>query len=249
MQKLLEGRTAFVTGSGSGIGRETAIALAEEGAKIAVADLNAEAAAETVSLITKAGGEAFAIKLDVTVKEAVDQAVDAVVKRWGQLDIAFNNAGISIEGIGCAWDDIAANDKTMNINYRGVLLCMSAELRHMAAAGSGAIINTSSIAGISSSGGTGYAASKHAVIGLTRTAAKTFAGRNVRVNAVCPGVIETPLTTELLAQYGKEMAAMQPMPRFGNARDIANAVVFLASDRASFITGHPLVIDGGHMVL
>jgi len=249
MPKLLEGRIAFVTGSGSGIGRETAIALAEEGARLVVADLNGPAAAETVALITNADGEAYAVTLDVTNKEAVDEAVDGIVQRWGRIDIAFNNAGISIEGFGTAWDDIVANDKTMNINYRGVLLCMSAELRHMAAAGSGSIINTSSIAGISSSGGTGYVASKHAVIGLTRTAAKTFASRNVRVNAVCPGVIETPLTTSLLAEFGQQMAAMQPLPRFGTARDIANAVVFLASDKASFITGHPLVVDGGHMVL
>lgn len=249
MKRLLEGRVAFVTGGGSGIGRETAIALAEEGAMVAVTDINEASAQETASAITGQGGEAYGAALDVTDKAAVDACVDGIVARWGRLDIGFNNAGISVEDYNVAWDDLARIDKTMDINYRGVLLCMSAELRHMVKAGSGAIINTSSIAGVSGAGGTGYCASKHAVIGLTRTAAWRHAAQGVRVNAVCPGVIETPLTKPLIdhPEAGQMLAAMQPMPRFGTARDIADAVVFLASDKASFITGHPLVVDGGHM--
>lgn len=249
MSGLLTGKVAFVTGGGSGIGRETALALAEEGARVAVVDLNAEGAEQTANLITKAGGEAWAGPLDVTDEAAVNACVDAIVARWGKLDIAFNNAGVSLETFSSPWDDLAQIDKTMNVNYRGVLLCMSAELRHMAAAKAGAIVNTASIAGLSANGGTGYVASKHAVIGLTRTAAVRYATQGVRVNAVCPGVIETNMTRDYLdnPQARQKLAALSPMGRFGHPRDIANAVVFLSSDKAGFITGHPLVVDGGHL--
>ncbi len=245
MAGLLEGRVAFVTGGAGGIGRATALALAAEGAKVAVVDLNEAGAAETASMI----GEAWSGKLDVTDKAAVDACVDGIVARWGGLDIAFNNAGVSLEDYGVDWDDLARIDKTMDINFRGVLLCMAAELRHMAAAGRGAIVNTSSIAGVSGAGGTGYCASKHAVIGLTRTAAWRYATQGVRVNAVCPGVIETNMTKPFLdmPEARKMLEGMQPMPRLGRPEDIADAVVFLVSDKASFITGHPLVVDGGHM--
>jgi len=249
MSGLLNARVAFVTGGASGIGRATALALSAEGAKVAVADLNGAAAAQTAAMISQAGFEAWSCHLDVTDRQAVDACVDGVVARWGRLDIGFNNAGVSLENDGIAWDDLARIDKTMDINYRGVLLCMSAQLRHMLPAGRGAIINTSSIAGVSGAGGTGYCASKHAVIGLTRALASRHAASGVRINAVCPGVIETNMTKEFLdhPEGRKMLSALVPMGRFGRPEDIADAVVFLASDKASFITGHPLVVDGGRM--
>ena len=249
MSGLLDGKVAFVTGGAGGIGRATAQALAAEGAKVAIVDLNEAAAAETAALIAQAGFEAWSGRLDVTDKNAVDKCADLILARWGRLDIGFNNAGVSLEDHGVAWDDLTRIDKTMDINYRGVLLCMSAELRHMLPVGRGSIINTSSIAGISGAAGTGYCASKHAVIGLTRAVASRHAASGVRINAVCPGVIETNMTKEYLdnPDSRKMLGALVPMGRFGRPEDIANAVVFLASEKASFITGHPLVVDGGHM--
>lgn len=247
MTGLFEGKTAFVTGGGSGIGRATALSFAAEGAKVAVADLRgADAVADEINA---AGGEAFAIALDVTDEAAVNAAVDAVVARWGRLDCAFNNAGVTLEMLDTPWGDVGAYDKTIDINQRGVLLCMAAELRHMAPRNNGAIVNTSSIAGLSGAGGAGYCGSKHAVIGLTRSAALRFAAEGVRVNAVCPGVIETPMTAPIAAdpQGRAVLDQMTPMARMGRAQEIADAVIFLCSDKASFITGHPLAVDGGYM--
>jgi NAD(P)-dependent dehydrogenase (short-subunit alcohol dehydrogenase family) len=247
MGALFQGRTAFVTGGGSGIGRATALAFAEEGAKVAVADLKgADAVADEIGA---AGGEAFAITLDVTDEAAVNAAVDSVVTRWGRLDCAFNNAGVTLEMLDTPWGSVEAYDKTVAINQRGVLLCMAAELRHMVAQKSGAIVNTSSIAGLSGSGGAGYCASKHAVIGLTRSAALRYAAEGVRVNAVCPGVIVTPMTAPIAGdpQGRAFLDQMTPLGRMGEAREIADAVIFLCSDKASFITGHPLAVDGGYL--
>lgn len=245
MAGLFEGKTAFVTGGGSGIGRATALAFAAEGAKVAVADL--KGADAVAAEITAAGGEAFAIELDVTDEAAVNAAIDAVVARWGRLDCAFNNAGVTLEMLGTPWGDLVAYDRTVAINQRGVVLCMAAELRHMAAQKSGAIVNTSSIAGLSGAGGAAYCASKHAVIGLTRSAALRFAAEGIRVNAVCPGVIATAMTAPIAADpQGKAVLdQMMPIGRMGEAREIADAVIFLCSDKASFITGHPLAVDGG----
>ena len=247
MAGLFEGKTAFVTGGGSGIGRATALAFAMEGAKVAVADLKgADAVADEIGA---AGGEAFAIALDVTDEAAVNAAVDSVVERWGRLDCAFNNAGVTLEGFETPWGSLDVYDKTIEINQRGVVLCMAAELRHMTAQKSGAIVNTSSIAGLSGAGGAGYVASKHAVIGLTRSAALRYAADGVRVNAVCPGVIATPMTAPIAAnpQGRAVLDQMTPLGRMGEAHEIADAVIFLCSEKASFITGHPLAVDGGYI--
>lgn len=246
---LLAGKTAFVTGGGSGIGRATALAFAAEGAKVAIADLNADSAAETAALIAAAGGEACSGALDVTDGAAVDAFVDALVADWGALDCAFNNAGVALEGVETPWGDLAAYDASIAVNQRGLLLCMAAELRHMEKAGRGAIVNTASIAGMSGAGGAGYCGSKHAVVGLTRSAAMRYAAQGIRINAVCPGAIRTPMVEavaqeEAAAQF---IAAMHPMNRIGEAREVADAVVFLCSDKASFITGHPLAVDGGYL--
>jgi NAD(P)-dependent dehydrogenase (short-subunit alcohol dehydrogenase family) len=247
MAGLLEGRSTLVTGAGSGIGRATALSFAAEGAKVAVADLNGTAAEETAQMIRANGGEAFAAALDVTDRAAVDAFVDGVAERWGGIDAAFNNAGVSLEDFTIPWGEVGPAEKTMSVNYAGVLYCMNAELRHMEKAGKGSIIGTSSIAGQSGNGGAGYCASKHAVIGLTRSAAVRFAPLGVRVNCVCPGVIETNMTQSLIddPQTHEYLKMMQPWPRLGKAQDIADAVVFLASDKSAFITGHPLVVDGG----
>lgn len=246
---LLAGKIAFVTGGGSGIGRATALAFAAEGARVAVADLNADSAAETAALVAAAGGEARHGALDVTDGAAVDTFVDALVADWGGLDCAFNNAGVALEGMETPWGDLDAYDRSIAVNQRGLLLCMAAELRHMERAGRGAIVNTASIAGMSGAGGAGYCGSKHAVIGLTRSAALRYAAQGIRINAVCPGAIRTPMV-EAVAQEeeaARFIAAMHPMNRIGEAQEVADAVVFLCSDKASFITGHPLAVDGGYL--
>lgn len=246
---LLTGKIAFVTGGGSGIGRATALAFAAEGARVAVADLNADGAAETAALVAAAGGEARHGALDVTDGAAVDTFVDALVADWGGLDCAFNNAGVALEGMETPWGNLDAYDRSIAVNQRGLLLCMAAELRHMERAGRGAIVNTASIAGMSGAGGAGYCGSKHAVIGLTRSAALRYAAQGIRINAVCPGAIRTPMV-EAVAQEeeaARFIAAMHPMNRIGEAQEVADAVVFLCSDKASFITGHPLAVDGGYL--
>lgn len=245
MNKLLEGKIAFVTGGAGGIGAATAIAFAEEGAKVAVADL--KGAEETVASIVAAGGEAYAITLDVTDQAAVTAAVDGVVSKWGRLDIAFNNAGVSLEDMTTPWESVDIYEKVVAVNQRGVMLCMAAELKHMAAQKSGAIVNTASVAGLTGLAGAGYCSSKHAVVGLTRSAAMRYAAEGIRVNCVCPGAITTPMTSALDPQSQTFVAQMHPMNRMGEAREIADGVVFLVSDRASFITGHPLAIDGGYV--
>lgn len=247
MAGLLDGKIAFVTGGAGGIGAASARAFAAEGAKVAVADLkNAEG---TVKEIVDAGGEAYAIALDVTDEAAVTAAVDGVVDRWGRLDIAFNNAGISLEDFTTPWDSVDIYDKVVAVNQRGVMLCMAAEVRHMSRQGSGSIVNTASVAGMSGLSGPGYCGSKHAVVGLTRSAAMRYAAEGIRVNCVCPGAIITPMTESsgLSDESRAFMAQMHPMNRMGRAEEIADGVVFLASDKASFITGHPLAIDGGFL--
>lgn len=247
MAGLLENRIAFVTGGAGGIGAATAIAFAAEGAKVAVADLKDPT--ETVATIVAAGGEAYSIALDVTDQAAVEAAVDGVVAKWGRLDIAFNNAGVSLEDYTTPWESVDLYDKVVAVNQRGVMLCMAAELRHMAKQGSGSIVNTASVAGMVGLAGAGYCGSKHAVVGLTRSAAMRYAAEGIRVNCVCPGAISTPMTeAEGLSDQSRAfMAQMHPMNRMGRAEEIADAVVFLASDKASFITGHPLAVDGGYL--
>jgi NAD(P)-dependent dehydrogenase (short-subunit alcohol dehydrogenase family) len=247
MAGLLKNRIAFVTGGAGGIGAATAIAFAAEGAKVAVADLKDPT--ETVATIMAAGGEAYSIALDVTDQAAVEAAVDGVVAKWGRLDIAFNNAGVSLEDYTTPWESVDLYDKVVAVNQRGVMLCMAAELRHMAKQGSGSIVNTASVAGMVGLAGAGYCGSKHAVVGLTRSAAMRYAAEGIRVNCVCPGAISTPMTeAEGLSDQSRAfMAQMHPMNRMGRAEEIADAVVFLSSDKASFITGHPLAVDGGYL--
>jgi NAD(P)-dependent dehydrogenase (short-subunit alcohol dehydrogenase family) len=247
MTRLLEGKTAFVTGAASGIGAATALAFARHGAKVLVTDIADTSA--TLDAIAALGGEAYGEALDVTDEAAVDAVVDGMVARWGRIDVGFNNAGISISRMSDEWGKLDTCEKEWAVNQRGVLYCMRAELRHMLRQGSGAIINTASIAGMSGIAGAGYSGSKHAVVGLTRSAALAHASRGIRVNCVMPGVIETPMTS--LESQGpaaiEAMAKMHPIGRMGRPEEIADGVVYLASDMASFVTGHALAIDGGFL--
>ena len=244
MTGMLQHKTAFVTGAGSGIGQATAIAMAREGAKVLCADLTG--ADVTAATIAQRGGESYAMTLDVTDQAAVDAAVDALVVRWGKLDVAFNNAGINIENKRDHWERLDLFDRTMEVNVRGVMICMLAELRHMYPARSGSIINTASTAAFSGIAGPGYVASKHAVMGLTRSAALRYAEDGIRVNALCPGATFGGMMSERHnPETLKRKAADHPMNRIAQPEEMAEGVVFLASDRASYMTGHPLAIDGG----
>jgi NAD(P)-dependent dehydrogenase (short-subunit alcohol dehydrogenase family) len=251
MAGLLDRKVALVTGGSSGIGRATALAFAHAGARVAIADVDADGGEETCRQLRAAGAEAHFIKADVAQAEAVAGMVAAVVKAYGRLDCAFNNAGVgggmsttTAEYEQAAWDRVIA------INLTGVWLCMRSELAQMTRqGGGGAIVNTASVAGlVGSRVGCAYTASKHGVIGLTKAAAIEYAAANIRVNAVCPSWIETPLTkpvTDRDPGLRGRIMARQPTGRLCTVEEVANAVVWLASDAASFITGHALPVDGG----
>ena len=252
MAGLLEGKVAFVTGGGSGIGRATSLRLACEGAKIMIADYVPESAEKTVKLIKEAGGEASAVAADVAVAKQVEAAVNKTLETYGRLDCAFNNAGIDGKGgrtHECTEENWA---RVLSINLTGVWLCMKAEIDQMLKQGSGgAIVNTSSDAGlIGVSGLPAYVAAKHGVAGLTKAAAIEYGRHKIRVNAVCPGPIRTPMLAKLLnAKPGNEekMARAEPLKRLGEPSEIGEAVAWLCSDRASYVHGLPMPVDGGFM--
>ena len=251
MTGILEGKIALVTGGGNGIGREAARAFAREGARVAVADYEAHAASDTVGLINTGGGQAISLSGDVTLAADVQAILDATVAAYGRLDCAFNNAGIAPYQVDAAgkltheWTETAF-DRMIEVNLKSVWLCMKHELPLLRAAGGGAIVNTASIAGlIGLRGSTAYVAAKHAVIGLTKTAAMEYAADGIRVNAVCPGFITTRMTTWTRENRGDAIIAGTPLGRFGEPREIAEMVVWLCSDRASFVTGAAYQVDGG----
>jgi NAD(P)-dependent dehydrogenase (short-subunit alcohol dehydrogenase family) len=251
MSGLLDGKIALVTGGGNGIGRATALAMAREGARVAVADYEARAATETVGLINAAGGQALSLSGDVTVAADVQAMVDATLSAYGRLDCAFNNAGIApyqVDATGLRtheWTEVSF-DRMIAVNLKGVWLSMKAEIPALLAGGGGAIVNTASIAGlVGLKGATAYVAAKHAVIGLTRTAALEYADDGIRVNAVCPGFITTRMTAISREQRGDAIVARTPLGRFGEPENIAETVVFLCSARAAFTTGAAYQVDGG----
>ena len=252
MAGILDGKTALVTGGASGIGRATAVAMSREGARVAVADRTEESAAATVALINAAGGQAIAIGGDVADEADVAALVARTVAAFGRLDCAFNNAGISGRSVGPAGQRThelsrESFDGMLAINLTGVFMCMKHEIAQMLAQGSGgAIVNTSSIAGVVGlAGATHYVAAKHGVVGLTRTAAIEYAQDKIRVNCVNPGYIETPMTEETMKTRYDAIMAKVPMNRLGVPGEIAEAVVWMCSDRASFMTGASHIVDGG----
>jgi NAD(P)-dependent dehydrogenase (short-subunit alcohol dehydrogenase family) len=213
---------------------------------VVVVDIAGDEAEETARLIRAAGGEAIAVAADVSRSDHAEAMVDAVLTRFGRLDAAFNNAGVS-EGYGDAdeWNE-AMFDRALAINVRGVYLGMKFQVPAMLAGGGGAIVNTGSIAGLVGTGTYQYVASKHAVVGLTRAVAMKYADRGIRVNAVCPGAVRTAMVERSIAAgFGDVLDALHPIGRIGAPREIADAMLWLCSDESSFVTGHPLAVDGG----
>jgi NAD(P)-dependent dehydrogenase (short-subunit alcohol dehydrogenase family) len=251
MAGMLEGKVALVTGGTSGIGRETAILFAKEGAKVVVAGRREKEGQETVELLRVTGSEGLFVKTDVTKAAEVDALVQTAAQKFGRLDIAFNNAGI--EGV---WVPIVRQseqdfDRTIEINLKGVWLCLKHEIRQMLKQGTGgAIVNmASTMALVGAASAAAYAASKHGVIGLTKSAALENARQGIRINAVCPAAIETSMSERLFGapQVHKAVLDRHPVGRFGKPLEIAEAVVWMCSDRASFLTGQSLVLDGGFL--
>ncbi|PZV08361.1 MAG: short chain dehydrogenase [Leptolyngbya sp.] len=245
------GKVAIVTGASSGIGRETAIKFAGCGAKVVVADVNDELSEQTVRLIEAKGGEAFYCRCDVSQSDQVQHLVQETILRYGKLNMACNNAGV--EGLQAVTTEQTEDnwDRVINTNLKGVWLCMKYEIPELLKAGGGAIANVSSIAGLIGFPGLPvYVASKHGVVGLTKTAALEFADRHVRVNAVCPGPIMTPMLQRLMEStpgFTEAITAGVPEKRIGEPEEVADSILFLCSDQAGYVTGQCLAVDGGWM--
>jgi NAD(P)-dependent dehydrogenase (short-subunit alcohol dehydrogenase family) len=249
MSGVLEGKVALVTGAGSGIGRATALAFAREGARVVVADVVADGGKETLRLIEEAGGEGVFIEGDVSVATDVRTIVRTALEEYGRLDTAFNNAGI--EGALAPTAECTEEnwDRVLGVNLKGVWLCMKHEVPIMLEQGGGSIVNTASVAGlVGFQGLPAYCASKGGVVQLTKTAALEYATSGIRVNAVCPGVIKTPMVERIVAgdaEAEAQFTGLEPVGRMGAPEEIAEAVVWLSSDAASFVTGHAMAVDGG----
>lgn len=251
MAGQLNGKVALVTGGSSGIGRATALAFAREGAKVVVADVMVEGGQETVRLLTATGGQGLFVKTDVSRAAEVEALIGRAVATYGRLDCAFNNAGVEGAFVTTSEYSEADWDRVVAINLKGVWLCMKYEIAHMLRQGGGAIVNTASGAGLVGVPNlSAYVASKHGVVGLTKTAALEYAKAGIRVNAVCPGVIQTPMVARLTSNrpdLSEALVAAEPMGRTGRPEEVAAAVVWLCSDAASFVTGHALSVDGGYV--
>ena len=248
MSTELAGKVGLVTGGTSGIGRETAILFAKAGAKVVVAGRRETEGKETIELVRAAGGKGLFVKADVSKAAEVELLVQKTVETFGRLDVAFNNAGIEGVWVPIVTQSEADWDQTIAINLKGVWLCLKYEIRQMLKqGGGGAIVNMSSIAGlVGSAGAAAYSASKHGVMGLTKTAALENARRGIRINSVCPAAIETPMADRIFGapEVHKYVLGCHPIGRFGRPTEVAEAVVWMCSDRASFMTGQSLVLDG-----
>jgi NAD(P)-dependent dehydrogenase (short-subunit alcohol dehydrogenase family) len=247
--KEFEGKVALVTGGGSGIGRATALAFARRGAQVVIGDRDVQRGEETVSIISDAGGTASFRETDVLVAPQVEALVDHAIAKYGRLDAAFNNAGIEGDVRSLVEQTEANYDSVMDVNVKGVWLSVKYEIPRMLEQGGGAIVNCSSVAGVIGFPGIGiYVASKHAVIGLTKTAALEYSAKGIRINAVNPGLINTEMAERLAAGIGtskEELAPLHAIGRIGRVEEVADVVLWLCSDKASFITGHSLIVDGG----
>ena len=251
MAGMLEGKVSLVTGAASGIGRATSLVMAREGATLVVSDINAEGGEETLGTIREQGGEGMFVHADVSRPDDVAALIRQVVSAYGRLDCAYNNAGV--EGFMAGrlheypedrWDQL------IDVNLKGVWLCLKSEIPQMLTQGSGAIVNTASAAGlVGSRNMSAYVASKHAVVGLTKAAALEYARDGIRVNAVCPGIIDTPMVGRLIgareADYQTTIPVRQPIGRLGTPEEIAESVTWLFSDSASLVTGLAMAVDGG----
>jgi len=271
--KGFAGKTALVTGAGSGIGRASALRFAEEGANVVVADIDVEGGRETVDLIEDAGGDAVFVEVDVSDTDSVERMVDATVDTYGRLDFAHNNAGVLTDFVETTGISEANWDRIVDINLKGIWACMKAELQVMERQGGGAIVNTASEAGLVGMGGlSSYSASKHGVVGLTKSVALEYAERDIRVNAIAPGPTETNIQSGIVGESGGssildrirtvvqtikmalwslradfDTSAMRdvPMDRIAEPEEMAGAVAFLCSTDASYITGVTIPVDGG----
>jgi NAD(P)-dependent dehydrogenase (short-subunit alcohol dehydrogenase family) len=243
------GKVVLVTGAASGIGRASAQAFAREGAVVVVADIDQDGAQATVDDLVASGADATFVRCDVSRPDDVSALIGTIVDRFGRLDVAHNNAGIEGDLVPMADVSLENWNKVFAVNVTGVFLCMQAEIRAMLAAGGGAIVNTASVSGLL--GGwtlSTYTAAKHAVVGLTRAAACDYGEHGIRINAVCPAAIDTPFIAELPEALRQQLAMGHPIGRLGRPEEIADAVVWLASPRASFMLGHALPVDGGVMM-
>ena len=249
MSLSFSGQVALVTGAAAGIGRATALAFANEGLKVVVSDVDVAGGEGTAEQIRAAGGEATFVRCDVTREAEVKALMDATLAAYGRLDYAFNNAGIEIEKGKLAEGSEAEFDAIIGVNVKGVWLCMKHQIPLLLAQGGGAIVNTASVAGLGAAPKMSiYAASKHAVIGLTKSAAVEYAKKKIRVNAVCPAVIDTDMFRRAYEADPKKaefVATMHPVGRIGKVEEIAAAVLYLCCDAAGFTTGHALAVDGG----
>jgi NAD(P)-dependent dehydrogenase (short-subunit alcohol dehydrogenase family) len=247
MKNQFQGKTAIVTGGSFGIGRATAINFAEKGAKVAIVDRIEEN--ETLELIKSFGGDAIFVKCDVSNDTEVNQMIQKVIWTFGRIDYAFNNAGI--EGVSALTSECTEEiwDRTIDVNLKGVWLCMKYEIQQMLKQGKGAIVNNASIAGlVGFQGLPAYTASKHGIVGLTKTTALEYAKLGIRVNAVCPGVIKTPMIDRFTGknkEAERQFENMEPLGRMGEPEEVAEAVIWLCSDASSFVTGNAMAVDGG----
>jgi NAD(P)-dependent dehydrogenase (short-subunit alcohol dehydrogenase family) len=250
MAGRLVGKSIVITGAASGIGKATALAAGREGAKLVLADVSVESGEETARAVKGEGGQAAFVRCDVTQPSEIETMVKRAVELYGRLDCAFNNAGI--EGTLAAAADYPQDvfERVIQINLLGVWKCLRAEIPVMLKQGKGAIVNTASVAGLVGAGAfAAYVASKHAVVGLTKTCALDYAKQGIRLNAVCPGVIQTPMVdrlAELVPGVIDALLTVKPMGRLGTAEEVAEAVIWLLSDSASFVTGTTLAVDGGY---
>jgi NAD(P)-dependent dehydrogenase (short-subunit alcohol dehydrogenase family) len=247
-----KGKVAFVTGAASGIGRATAIAFALEGASVVVADISEQGSHKTTNIIKEAGGRALEVKCDVSQTEDVKNCLGQAIETFGRLDFAFNNAGVEQKLAPTAELAVEEWDRVIDIDMRGVFLCLKHEIPLMLKHGGGAIVNTSSGAEVKGfKWETAYVAAKHGVVGLTKAAALDYAQSNIRINAVAPGIIDTSMIQRFSGgtpEGRQAMISQEPVGRMGQPEEIASAVLWLCSDAASFVTGHILVVDGGQTV-
>jgi len=246
MAYTFDGRVALVTGGTTGIGRAIAIAFANAGAKVVISGL-AEGSEETLALIEATNGEAVFIATDVRQEQQVARMVAFAVDTFGRLDFACNNAGIALPDIAMTDLDVEDWDRVMDINLKGLWLCMKHEVPHLLKQHSPAIVNTASVSGLVATPGFAYTASKHGVIGLTKSAALNYAKTGLRINAICPGLTNTPIVAGI-PTVADAVSKVIPMGRIGEPEEMANAALWLCSEQASYVNGHALVIDGGYSV-